>query len=266
MKLQSLLASSSLIILALVAGCSSSTSPAPLDEPVGTDEAALVSCGAAKYSEALAHYKLAVAYAKERLAHRVCDWENGYLWSIADEASRAVMTCAAFRETIKTSPWAAPIRSTLDVSLTLESLTGELLVIKDSPYQNWTNTERFFNRNVTFWARAEGAYGSAFKVDFRANGEATWGFLHYDDVTGDITWRSQPATYTITKIDPGLEQSKRRITVKHGDKSESFTLGVEAGFQYNDAPIFTMTPDGPTQHGEEGHATKLYSLVSECDA
>jgi hypothetical protein len=254
------LALSSTSLIALVAGCSSSTAE-PQDEEVGTDEAALVSCGAAKYNEAFGHYKLAVAYAKERQTHRVCEWENGYLWSIADEASRAVMTCGAFRDTIKTSPWAAPIRNTLDVSLTLQSLTGELLVIKDSPYQNWTSTERFFNGNVSFWARAEGAYGSAFKVDFRANGEANWGFLHYNDVTGDITWRTQPATYTITKID-GREQGKRRVTVKHGNKTESFTLGVDAGFQYNDAPIFTLTPD----NASPGNATKLYSLVSECDA
>jgi len=257
MKLKTTLSLAFLSLTTLVVGCSSE----PADEEVGVDDAALVSCGAAKYNEALAHYKNAVQWSKDRLSHGICETENGYLWTIADEASRAVMTCGAFRETIKTSPWAAPVRTVLDPSLTLQSLTGELLVIKDSPFQNWSNTERFFNGNVSFWARAEGAYGSAFKIDFRSGGAATWGYLHYNDVTGDITWRSEPATYTITKID-GREQGKRRLSVKHGTKTETFVLGVDAGWQYNDAPVFTLTPDSTAP----GNATKLYSLVSECDA
>lgn len=224
-----------------------------------TSEAELVSCTAAKYNEALAHYKNAVAWSKERNAQGVCGSANGLLWQIADEASRAVMTCGAFRETIKTSPWAAPLRTALGPSLTLRSLTGELLVIKDSPYQNWNATERFFDDGVTFWARAEGAYGPAVRIDFHAGGEATYGYLHYDEPTGDITWQSAPATYSISKID-GRAAGKRRVTVERDGVSETYTLGVDDPLEYRDAPIFTLTPD------EGSEAPKLFSLVSECDA
>lgn len=247
-------------LVAAVAGCSANAEPsveAGSGEDVETSEAAVVSCGAAKYNEALAHYKNAVAWSKDRLARGVCESENGYLWSIADESSRAVMTCAAFRETIKTSPWAVPVRTVLAPSLTLKSLTGELAVIKDSSFQNWTGVEAHFTRGLSFWARAEGAYGSAVKIDFKAEGKATWGYLHYDEATGDITWRTMPATYAVTKL--GTASGKRKVTVKHGGVTETFTLGVDAGWQYNDAPIFTLVPSAGTT------APKLYSLVSECD-
>ena len=243
-----------------IAGCSvASADEAAADQEVESSEAALVSCGAAKYNEALAHYKNAVAWSKDRLANGVCESENGYLWGIADEASRAVMTCGAFRETIKTSPWAQPVRTVLAPSLTLKSLTGELAVIKDSTWQNWTGVDTYFAKGgLSFWARAEGAYGYAVKIDFAANGKATWGFLHYDEASGDITWRTEPATYSIAK--PAGEKGKRTVKVTHGGKTETYTLGVESGWQYNDAPLFTLTP------GAGSTPTKLYSLVSECDA
>jgi len=251
----SLLIASTLVI----AGCSMGASDGAADQEVESSDAALVACGSAKYNEALAHYKNAVAWSKDRLAHGVCDSENGLLWGIADEASRAVMTCSAFRSTIKTSPWAEPVRTVLAPSLTLKSLTGELAVIKDSQFQSWTGVDRFFTKGgLSFWARSEGAYGYGLKIDFAANGTATWGFLHHDEATGDITWRTEPATYSIAK--PNGEKGKRTVSVVHGGKAETYTLGVESGWQYNDAPLFTLTPSASSTQ------TKLYSLVSECDA
>mgnify|MGYP001098875244 CR=1 FL=1 len=254
---------SSSLLLALAAGCAaSSADTAERVDDIATDEAALEACGSDKYAQALAHYKNAVAWSKERLAAQyACETEYGYLWFIADEASHAVMTCGAFRDTIRTSPWAEPIRVALAQSLTLRSLTGELLVIKDSQWQNWTGTEKFFEQGLTFWARAEGAYGPAVRVEFGANGKAKWGYLHYDEATGDIDWRTQNATYKVTKID-GTEKGKRRVTVTHGGKTESFILGVDAGRQYKDAPIFTLVPESTAP----GNAPKLYSLVDECSA
>jgi hypothetical protein len=249
---------SSALLLALVAGCSAASEPA---DDVETDEAAVTACGSDKYAAAMAHYRNAVQWSKERLSHRVCEWEHGSLREIADEASHAVMTCGNFRETIKSSPWAEPIRTVLAQSLTLRSLTGELLVIKDSQWQNWTGTERFFDQGLIFAARPEGAYGSAVRIEFKANGTATWGYLYYDEPTGEFSWRTQPATYTITKID-GTEKGKRRVSVTHGGKTESFTLGVDAGYQYKNAPIFTLVPESTAP----GNAPKLYSLVHECDA
>jgi hypothetical protein len=211
------------------------------------------SCGTAKYNAALAHYKNAVAWSRDRLAKGVCSSEYGYQWGIADEASKAVMTCGEFRNIIKTSPWAAPIRTVLGSSLTLRSLTGELLVIRDSSWQNWTGVDAHFAKGISFWARAEGAYGSAVRIDFKANGKATWGELVMTDT--DVSWRSTAATYSIAKTS---ERGKRTLKVTHNGKTESYTLGVENPFVSTDAPVFVLEPSTATK--------KLYSLVSECDA
>lgn len=231
------------------------------EEAVESSEEALVSCGAAKYNEALGYYKNAVQWSKDREASGVCESEHGYQWAIADEASKAVMTCGAFRNTIKTSPWAAPIRRVLADSLTLRSLTGELAVIKNSQWQNWTGVDQWFNTTsgLRFWARAEGAYGSAVRVHLQANGKATYSYLYEVPGTFDITLKTEPATYTIART--GTSSQKRTVTVKHGTKTEKFLLEVEDGWTYQSAPLFRLTPQGTTTT-----APKLYSLVSECDA
>ena len=231
------------------------------DEAVESTEDALSACGAAKYNEALGYYKNAVQWSKDRERLGVCQSENGYQWGIADEASKAVMTCGEFRNVIKTSVWAAPIRRVLGDSLTLRSLTGELAVIKDSQWQNWSGVESFFGttQGLKFWARAEGAYGSAVRIDFKANGQATYGYLYEQPGTFDITWKSEAATYTITKT--GTSSQKRLVTVKHAGKTEKFLLEVENGWTYQSAPLFRLTPQGSATT-----APKLYSLVSECDA
>jgi hypothetical protein len=217
------------------------------DETDQTTEDALTACGSAKYAEALAHYKNAVQWSKDRERLGVCQSENGFQWSIADEASRAVMTCGDFRNVIKTSPWAAPVRRVLGNSLTLRSLSGELAVIKDSRWQNWSGVEKFFTtpQGLSFWARAEGAFGSKVRIDFHANGKATYG--HLDE--NDYTWKSESVTYTI---------SGRTVKLTRAGKTETFSLAVESGWAYDDAPIFTLT--------SSSSSTKLYSLVSECDA
>ena len=63
-------------------GCASEPS-----EPVAAESAELLTCTPAKYEEALAQYKNAVAWSKERLEHGICETEHGYLMTIADEAS-----------------------------------------------------------------------------------------------------------------------------------------------------------------------------------
>jgi len=257
-SLARLFAVTSLSATFLAIGCAAPAEDAA-DEAVEQTEEALSACGAAKYNAALAHYKNAVAWSKDRNANGVCNSENGLLWNIADEASRAVMTCGEFRNVIKTSPWAAPLRTALAPSLTLKSLTGELLVIKDSQWANWTGVDRHFQKGgLVFWARAEGAYGPAVRLELGANGKATWNQLVMNDVTGEITLKAEPATFTIAKTN-GRESGPRTVTVVHGGKTQKFTLGVQNGFQYNDAPLFTLQPVG-------GTAPALFSLVSECDA
>lgn len=237
---------------------SACTVPVPVDEDpaVVEDNAEAVSaCGQVKYDAALAHYKNAVAWSKERLAKGVCNTENGYQWGIADAASRAVMTCGEFRSILRNSPWAAPVRTVLGPSLTLRSLTGELLVIRDSSWQNWSGTEALFARGLTFWARAEGAYGPAVRIEFRALGKATWNELYEEPGTFNITMRATAATYTISKT---TESGKRTVKVTHGGKTDVYNLRVENPLLSTDAPIFTLDPTTSTK--------KLYSLVSECDA
>jgi hypothetical protein len=250
--------------LSLLACSSSSVDES---EDVEQSEEALISCGAARYNEAFSHYKRAVDLSKGRLRDAgVCEESWGMQWEIADEASRAVMTCGAFRNVIKTSPWAAPVRQVLASSLTLRSLTGELLVIKDSDWQNWSGVDRFFTEGgLTFWARAEGAYGSTVRVDFQANGQATWHELYFDQEYA-AHWRQIPATYTIAKSSR-REAGPRIVTVKRGDKSDTFSLGVENGWQYRDAPIMTLTPLGTGNVlGDGATSPRLYSLVDECSA
>lgn len=246
-------------LVAGIAGCSTEASDA--EPAVAEDEAALVSCGAAKYNEALAHYKNAVAWSKDRLAVGVCESENGYQWSIADEASQAVMICGAFRETIKTSPWAAPVREVLKDSLTLSSLTGELLVIKDSQWQNWTGVEAQLE-GKKFWAQSNGAVGSAKQIIFGKNGKAT--FQWVDVWSDDWQVKKEPATYTVEK--PNGEKGKRRVIVKHGGLTEAYLLDVEPGWTYNDAPLFTITPEREADEDVHNAGVKMYSLVGECEA
>lgn len=244
-------------LLVSVAGCSASEDAS---EPVAAeDEAALVSCGAAKYNEALTHYKNAVAYSKERLANGVFESDHGYQWEIADEASQAVMICGAFHETIKSSPWAAPVREVLKDSLTLSSLTGELLVIKDSQWQNWTGVEAQL-AGKQFWAQSNGAVGSAKQIIFGRDGKAT--FQWVDVWSNDYSLKKEQATYTVEK--PNGDKGKRRIVVKHGGLTEAYVLSVEPGYTYNDAPVFTITPEHEGSAHDAG--VKMYSLVGECEA
>lgn len=253
-----------LVFSSLVAGCATAVDDEGVDA-IDTTESAVVSCGST-YAEAFAYYKKAVDASKDRLRYGVCESENGLLWGIADDASRAVMTCGAFREVIATSPWALPLRQVLVSTLTYRSLTGELLVIKDSEWQNWTGVEPFFDAGLTFWARAQGAYGSSVQVDFGPNGTATWGEHTYDEGTGEVGWRTIPATYTIEKSS-GSQAGPRVLTVTREGKTDVFALGVQNAVSWKDAPIFVLEPLGTGEVlGDGATAPKLYSLVSECDA
>lgn len=248
------------LVLPLLLGVVACSSPA--DESTGEtgeSEQALQGCGRTRYNQALEHYKRAVAWSKDRNQNGVCESDNGFMWSIADEASRAVSKCSEFRTVLRESPWAAPVRTALADSLTLHSLTGELLVIKDSAHQNWSGVEALFSQRLTFWARAEGAYGPRVRIEFGPNGTATWRELVMDEATGDISLEAETATYTMTKA-TSSNKSKRTVTVVHGGKTETFSLRVESQAEYSAAPMFVLEP------ASDSEAPKLFSLVSECDA
>jgi hypothetical protein len=238
-------------LMVSLVGCSVEASSDADDEGSAEHDAALASCGRARYDAANAHYKNAVAWSKLRKAHGACGAEHGMQWEIADEASRAVMTCGDFRSIVRTSTWASPLREALASSLTLRSLDGELAVIKNSAWAKWTGYERFFDKGLSFWARAEGAYGSKVRIDFRAAGKATWNELVMDEATSEISFRASTATYVIG--------ANRTVTVKHDGKSSAYVLGVEDAAEYAAAPVFVLEPKNVTDK-------KLYSLVGECDA
>ncbi len=242
-----------------ITGCSSSTDEDSLGE-TGEAEQALRVCGTTKYNQALAHYRNAVDWSKERNRYGACGSENGLMWSIADEASRAVSKCGEFRSVIRRSAWAAPLRTALAPSLTLRSLSGELLVIKDSSWQNWSGVDAQFAKGISFWARAEGAYGARVRIDFAANGVATWNELVMDETSGEISLENDTATYSITK-NGAASSSRRTVRVTHAGKTETFTLEVDNPVEYEAAPIFVLEPSGAATT-----SPKLYSLVSECDA
>ncbi len=258
------------LVLLLALGAAPLSGCAPGVEVEGGDEVdgleqALTGCGES-WGEAFVHYRSAVDASKERLRHGPCGSRTGLLWEIAHEASRAVMTCGEFRTVIRTSPWAEPLREVLAPSLTLRSLTGELLVIKDSEWQNWTGVELFFEEGLTFWARAAGAYGSPVRVDFAAGGEATWGELTFDEVTGEIGWRTIPATYRVEQLS-GRPAGPRLVTVTREGVTDDFALGVLDAASWRDAPLFVLEPLGAGEVlGEGATAPPLYSLVAECDA
>lgn len=244
-------------------GCAAETNP---EDTAGESEEALTACGTAKYNEGLRHYKAAVSAAQSRLREGVCQSEDGFLQTIADDASRAVMTCGAFRDVLRTSPWAAPVRTTLARTLTLRSLTGELLVVRDSDFQNWTGAETFFAKGLTFSARPQGAYGSSVVVEFGPSGRAVWRELVHDAATGDISLRSVSATYVVAPSN-SRSSGPRLVTVKRGNKTDKFSLGVQNPASYRDAPSFVLTPLGTgSTLGEGATAPALYAIVSECDA
>lgn len=255
------------VVVAGLAGALACGAPELEPQPAGSisdSEEALVadaavvtaSCGD-RYAAALDHYRRAVAGAKNRLRDGVCNDEDDTLWTISDEASRAVMTCDAFRQVIKTSVWARPLRDALAVSLTLRSLTGELKVIRDSAWQDWSGVEAFFP-GTSMWARAVGAYGPPVRIDFAAQGAAVYGQQSYDPVTGDISWVEGPATYHIETT--GQARDKRTVVVTHEGRQHRFLLSVEPALpdDWKSAPSFTLLPSG--QH------EKLSSIVVECDA
>lgn len=239
--------------------CTGADEPAPVDDAgLAANEEELSSCGSAKYAEALAHYKNAVAWSKDRLARGVCESDNGLQWQIADEASRAVMTCDHFRSILRTSVYAAPVRQALAPSLTLRSLSGELSVIRDSSWQNWTGVESFFSKGLTFWSLGE--LGPLVRLEFQAGGKAVWNEQLFDAATSAVTWKQTQATYTIVKT--GKDKDLRKVIVVHEGQTENLTLKVKNPAETSGAPLFVLeSPATP-----EGAIFRLQSLIGECEA
>jgi len=227
---EALLAASVVSLAFALFGCATTDEEATEQ---GDGQAATASCSAAKYEEAFAHYRKATYGAKARLdGASVCEEEGTaadgtkywlYLGAIADEASAAVMICSTFRETIKTSPYAEPLRRVLGDSLTLKSLTGQLLVIRDSQFQNWTGVEALLP-GTSLWTHGEGVGNWHSRIDFKANGEANYYLISPSDSEPWFKETNVAATYRVEKT--GADKDPRRIVVKHGNVTETLDLGV----------------------------------------
>ena len=259
-----LLLSSLAVALTAATGCATSPDTTDDDDAVVGDDAevraAQATCTPEKYNKAFGHYRKAVYAAKDRLRGKTCE-DDIYLWSIADDGAAAVMTCPAFKDVIRTSPYAAPLREVLKSSLTLKSLTGELLVLRDSQWANWSRVETLFP-GTTFYMGTNGAFGSHKWIDFKADGKATYHKLEFLDADPYVRVKTAPATYRVERT--GADKDPRKVKVVSEGQTETFDLKVSAPEgDFSSAPVFQLVPPGvdPTHFWET-----LNSLVSECDA
>jgi hypothetical protein len=234
-----------------IVGCSAS-------DDVGSDSANVESSSSCvQNSAAKSFYERALRGAQERLAGDVCSSEEGYLFSIADNATQAVLICPELKETIKSDPAAQPIRDALADSLTLNALTGELLVLRDSEWQNWNGVESLLV-GKTFMTEPQGAVGYYSAYKFHADGKAT--FVGTQEVDSEDGWGVEHPEIVRT----GDVRSPRRVIITHDDGQRiEFDLKVSNGWSDQGAPIFQLVRPGQ----DPGQLWNTYnSLYGECDA
>ncbi len=170
--------------------CSSSTGG---DEPSESEDAALsgasTECGRAKYNEALGYYRKAVDGANLRTRQEMCDWtsDDAYLTSIADNAMKAVNSCAAFKKVIKTSRYANNVRTALQDTLTFRILTGDL---DPTTFQDLST--------ALVGVTLEGGMGHSdvWSLAFLANGQGTL-YTHEIAADGNDVWNEKAITWSV---------------------------------------------------------------------
>jgi hypothetical protein len=258
---------STLVLLtASLFACSSSTA----DNEDSTDEAmqtagkaAAEACGD-KFQPAFKRYKKAVDGAKARLVDGPCDTEEegaGMISVIADHATAAVMICPAFKDVIRTSPFAEPIRKVMSRSLTLRSLTGELLVLRNSQFANWSGVDALIPGTL-FETESNGAFGFHEGITFRANGEGTFEKVEPIDQEPFTKTTVTPIRYRIEKL--GTEREGRRIFVERNGRTERFDLVVLGPNEedFETAPHFYLRAEG--MEGLHFENTAMSSINGEC--
>jgi hypothetical protein len=221
-----------------IAGCSNASGT----EDVTTEGALGGSCGAEKYQAALERYRKAVYASKDRLAGKLtCDPEEPQseltMSGIAEEAAAAVLICPDFKEVIRKSPYAEPLRQALGDSLTLKSLTGELLVLFDSQWQNWTGVEQMIV-DTTMW-NWRGASDQAwdYRIEFKTNGKAVYSSQINDQI------EPKEATYRVEA--PDGEKAPRKIIVTVDGRSTTFELSAtRTDDEGSVGGLFVLTPQG----------------------
>lgn len=212
----------------VVAGCSSES-----DLQSADDVEFIAKCEASDHELASQHYQRAIEGALERRSSGPCASPATHLRAIADHAASAVIKCPEFKQLIKSSSAAAPLREALSSSLTLRSLTDELRVIRDSQWQNWTSVERLLP-GTSMSTEPQGSVGAHDVIVFGPDGAATF------VTTALHVWES-PATYTIEKT--GTDKEPRRIVLTHEGQTRSFDLKIETpASDLTTAPLFRLVP------------------------
>lgn len=244
----------------LLSACSSSAA----DESSTADDAlaestpgaaARAACGD-RFEPALVRYKAAVGAARSRLAAReVCALEDevdATMFGIAREATAAVMICPAFKTVIKDSPYAEPIRTALASSLALRSLTGELLVLRDSHFASWRGVERLLPG--TRYTNGEET------IELGPDGSATRTSGQWLDHEPWWEQRVTRGTFRVEKT--GGEKEPRRIVVELEGAARPFALGVvnPAVEDYESPPELVLRDIGEAPET----AVVLSAFPSEC--
>ena len=242
--------------LSVTVGCSSS-------DNVGSDSSNVESASAAttcaRYSEAKPHYQKAVRGAEDRLAGKYCD-DGTFLEEIASEATTAVMICPELKSTIKNDSAAKPIRDVLADSLTLHSLTGELLVLRDSELQDWSGVEELLV-GKTFQTEPDGGFGQYTGFKLGADGKATYITTELLDQEPWVTRPESPATYTVQRT--GDARAPRKVIITYAGQTVEFDLRVIPSSDDTAPAVFQLVPPG--QDPSELWKT-FNSIVGECSA
>ena len=224
------------------------------DDGDAVGQALRTQCSEPAYAAASAAYGRAVAWASARLSEGVCESEHGMLWGIADETAAAISACEDFRPLVRSAHSAAPLHAALDRSLTMASLSGELRAGSASITADWSGVEALIAKGVTFWARAQGAYGSQIVIDFV--GVDRIAITRLVDLDNEIVQEKLDGTYAIERA-AGTEAGSRIVHVTFEGTTTDYVLDVQ--MPAGKAPVFLLTPTA-------SDAPALYSLVGECDA
>jgi hypothetical protein len=243
-------------ILSLFA-CASSN-----DEAVASgDQAATgseVSCGAS-YGPANESYKAAVAGAKAHKIDHCGGEEGGDLGTIAELSLKAVSTCGAFANVIKTSQWAAPIREELGDSLVLPFITGDLKVKDDSGKVVFSGLQAALEKGVVLWGPSPGAYGPSGNIKFLPNGKAIAGAQVWPEDPNSIEnphWETSDASWSLGEV----VGDAVRITIQ--TKSGEKVYELRAVMWDSRVPDFEVREVGASLDG----VPAFTAYISECDA
>lgn len=253
MSLARLAALAALVLSTSAVGCAANTEAASGDDDPATADAAITACGSGKYQEALKHYKAAVAKAKQRRSGEACD--EATISDIASEAQKAVNTCAAFSNTIKTSPWAAPIREELQGSLILPVLRGEANLKSPSGVKAAL-------AGVTMFGPAPGVYGNVGKIAFEPNGRGYIAILNLDD-NGAAHWGRTDTRWSVEGGPNGA--IKVKVVAEYENETEqTFLFDFKKGEAFYGADNYRLELQGSPN--APGAFQSFDTYPSECEA